>query len=186
MKTGYFAITLVFLLTALCCQAQSTDPEQYTFSNKRACLGAGYGIPYGGMGLAVDMYFFDSVALSAGVGSYGYAPGWEIGLKYLYGSSQKTWRPTALLIFGINGAINYPREPEDDIREACTGFTAGLGSQFMFGKKKQHGFDIGILYIVSSGVFKRIEYWEGQGYHFQDYSRVSPFLGYRFAFDLKY
>lgn len=185
LKKLTLSLVLILVLAALC-PAQDLGEEALYSPDKKGSLGLGFGTPYGGLGINADVYFFDSVALSAGVGSFGYTAGYELGIKYFYGSSQKTWRPQLLLFYGINGIILVDRDPEEDIREAFPGFTIGLGSQFMFGKKRQHGFDIGVLYVLSSGMFKRMDELEQQNYLFEEVNRFKFSLGYRYAFDFKY
>lgn len=185
LKKLTLSLVLILVLVALCPAQDVLGDMSYT-PDKKGSLGLGFGIPYGGLGINADVYFFDSVALSAGVGSFGYTAGYELGIKYFYGSSQKTWRPQAVLFYGINGIILVERDPEEDIREAFPGFTVGLGSQFMFGRKKRHGFDIDVLYVLSSGMFKRMDELEQLGYQFEEVSRLKFSLGYRFAFDIKY
>ena len=64
-------LALAIFLGALCF-AQTVNAEFAPAPEKRGSLGLGYGIPYGGLGINADVYFFDSVALSAGIGSFGY------------------------------------------------------------------------------------------------------------------
>lgn len=155
-------------------------------SSRSGSLGLGYGLPYGGLGVNADVYIFEPVALTVGVGSFGYTAGYEIGAKYFYGPPQKTWRPQAVLLYGINSVLIAEMDPEPDIREAFMGFSIGIGSQFMFGKAKKHGFDIDVFYVLSSGVFDRIKELDELGYQFEDMTRFKFSLGYRYAFDLKF
>ena len=51
-------------------------------------------------------------------------------------------------------------ENDDDIYKKFDGLTFGIGMQRMFGAKKQHGLDISLMYIATSGAF---EYAENEG-----------------------
>ncbi|NMD12096.1 MAG: outer membrane beta-barrel protein [Candidatus Cloacimonetes bacterium] len=162
---------------------------------KKGSLGLGYGLPYGGLGASADYRLLDNLGITAGFGAfaystsdeaYGYSPGYAIGLKYFHGKPDKNWHPQLLLLYGLNGIIYVDQEPEEDIRESFGGFTLGVGSQYMFGKSKKHGFDASLLYVLTSGRFKRQEELEDQGYSFGKVSRFTVSLGYRYAFTLKY
>ncbi|MFO8145055.1 MAG: hypothetical protein R6T89_04950 [Candidatus Syntrophosphaera sp.] len=184
IKKGF--MTVVFLLVAVLCCGQDAEIDLVSPVSNSGSLGLGFGLPYGGLGFNADVYVFDPVALTVGIGSFGYTAGYEVGAKYFHGSPEKTWRPQAVLLYGINGIIIVESDPEPDIREAFMGFSIGIGSQFMFGKKKKHGFDFDVLYVLSSGMFKRIEELEELGYEFEDVNRFKFSLGYRYAFDLKF
>lgn len=180
-----FTIAIMLLLGTLAFAQDDWFGDSST-PGRSGSLGLGFGLPYGGLGFNADVYVFDPVALTVGIGSFGYTAGYEVGAKYFYGSPQKTWRPQAVLLYGINGIIIAERDPEPDIREAFMGFSIGVGSQFMFGKEKRHGFDFDVLYVLSSGMFKRRDELEEQGYQFEEISRFKLSLGYRYAFDLKF
>ncbi len=174
------AIFLLALLFGLCAAQES----EFTFQPGRyGTLGFGYGIPYGGYGFSADMYIFDQLALTVDVGSFLYAAGYELGLKYLHGDASKLWRPQAILLYGVNGIIPYTNADVNQT-EVFNGFTAGLGCQLMFGKKRKHGLDAGATFIVSSGLYKRLE--ELEGYDFDVSSRLGFYLGYRYAFQFLY
>jgi hypothetical protein len=174
------------MLTAVLCQAQD-DVSGYLFSpGKQGTLGVGYGFPYGGYGFSADLYFLDNLALSVGVGTFLYSAGYELGVKYLHGTSQKTWRPQAMILYGINGIIIADSTYIGNIREAYPGFTIGVGSQFMFGQKKKHGLDVGVTYVLSSGLYKRLKELEDMQIFLESSSRFGFYLGYRYAFEFKY
>lgn len=167
---------LLLLATALAAQGGMFAP-----AGRKACLGLGWGIPYGGLGGSADILFLDNVALTAGFGANQYTAGYALGLKYLHGKPDRTWRPQALLVYGINGVVAKDETLGMNANEAYSGLTAGLGSQFMFGKHKRHGFDVDLIYVISSGVFKRCD-----ELGLKDPSRFTYSLGYRYAFDLKF
>lgn len=184
MQRKRMILSLLTAILVTLCFAQAA-PDFGASPAKKGSIGIGYGIPYGGLGVNGDVFFGDNLALTVGIGSFGYTAGYELGAKYFYGSPAKTWRPLAVVLYGINGVLMLEGETQD-IREAFSGISAGLGSQFLFGKNKHHGFDLGVLYILTSGVFKRMEELEDDGYSFADTNRFSCYLGYRYAFNLKF
>lgn len=160
------------------------DNQTYFQPGRNINLGVGYGLPYGGvLGLGVDMYVFEKLALSLGIGSFVNSAGFEAGLKYQLGSMQSQWRPEAILLYGTNGIL-LPDSDTVSQTEVYNGISAGLGTQAMFGQKRQHGLDAGLTYVISSGLYKRLE--ELEGYDLKPSSRLGFYLGYRFAFELKY
>ncbi|MDD4223999.1 MAG: hypothetical protein PHD87_05375 [Candidatus Cloacimonetes bacterium] len=177
------ALIFLLLLAGLCAAQEQPD---LTFQPGRyGTLGFGYGIPYGGYGFSADMYVFDQLALTVDVGTFLYAAGYELGLKYLYGNAGSLARPQAIVLYGVNGIIPYDY-PNAEVTqtEVYNGFTADLGCQFMFGKTRRHGLDAGITCVLSSGLYKRLE--ELEGYDFDVSSRLGAYLGYRFAFQFLY
>ena len=176
-------LLLALLLASLCAAQEQPD---FSFQPGRyGTLGFGYGLPYGGYGFNADMYIFDQLALTVDVGTLLYAAGYELGIKYLHGNAGKLWRPQAILLYGVNGIIPYNFSNTEVVQtEVYNGFTAGLGSQFMFGKKRRHGLDFGVTYVISSGLFKRLE--ELAGYELGASSRFGFYLGYRYAFQFLY
>ncbi len=176
-------ICVVILLALLTLPLFAQELEYRFQPGRNINLGAGYGLPYGGLGFGMDMYVFEKLAVNLGIGSLGHSAGFEAGLKYLLGDLHSQWRPEATLLYGVNGLL-----PADDDEvsqtEVYNGITAGLGVQAMFGKNRRHGLDAGATYVVSSGLYKRLE--ELEGYEFELNSRLGFYLGYRFAFELKY
>lgn len=185
MKTSILlALALLLAAPGL---AQNALESLAPSPGRSGSLGLGYGIPYGGkLGVNADVYFFDAAALTAGIGSYGYTAGYAVGAKYFHGSPQKFWRPQALLVYGINRVLVVQDSVAGDTHEPFSGFTLGLGSQFMFGQARRHGFDVDLLYVVSSGIYRRLEDLEQQGYSVPSVGRFSFSVGYRYAFDLKF
>ncbi len=178
--TKLFAVAMLALLS-LPLFAQETHTNFQPGRNIQ--LGVGYGLPYGGiLGVGVDMYVFEKLALSLGFGSFVNSAGFEAGLKYQLGNMQSQWRPEAILLYGTNGIL-----PSDDVisqTEVYNGISAGLGTQAMFGKKRQHGLDAGVTYVVTSGLYQRLK--ELEDYDLETSSPLGFYLGYRFAFELKY
>ncbi len=181
MLTKKIVVLLAIALLSGLCAAQE---KSSTFQPGRyGTLGLGYGLPYGGYGLSVDMYVFEPLALTVSIGSFIQSAGLEVGVKYLHGDASKLWRPQVILLYGVNGLLPSDTTSVEQT-EVFNGITAGLGSQFMFGKKRRHGLDLGLTYVVSSALYKRLE--ELEGYEFDVSSRLGFYLGYRFAFEFRY
>jgi hypothetical protein len=190
MSLRFLAAALLLLLPAALCHAQGMEIGMMTERRTNATVGLGFGIPYGGLGVSSDVFLLESGAVTIGIGSFGYTLGRELGIKYLYGSRDRLWSPEAALYYGTNGILVSDIPNVLEVKESYLGFTAGIGSRFMFGRKRQHGLDLDLLYIVSSGLFKRVDdlnaYLETYGYRINDSGRWKFSLGYRYSFDLKF
>ena len=184
MPSKQTCVLILLLLLAGLCAAQE-QPDLTFQPGRYGTLGFGYGIPYGGYGFSADMYLFDQIALTVDAGTFLYAAGYELGVKYLLGNSNSLARPQAIILYGVNGIIpyNYPNAGVTQT-EVFNGFTTGLGCQLMFGQKRQHGLDAGVTYVISSGIYKRLE--ELEGYELNVSSRLGFYLGYRYAFQFLY
>jgi len=178
-------IMLVAILAATTLAAQTDTAFSPTIKHRRGSLGIGYGLCYAGLGFNGDYNINDDIAVSGSIGTFGYVGGWELGGKYYFGQFDSTFRPMLSAWYGVNAMIvARPDNPGlPDVTEAHHGFCLGAGGQWMFSKSKRHGFDAGILYILTTTQAKRIEELESQGYG--TFSKGSRFLfsfGYRYAF----
>jgi hypothetical protein len=132
-------------------------------------VGAGFGIPYGTLGLNLEINLLDYLSLSGGLGTTVYAGvGWSIGARGYFRKPGPVWRPRISAFYGINAI--YAEELNSPNNQSYHGLTMGLGQIVLFGR---HGFDLDIMYVVSSQIDK--EYPD-------DYSKVKISVGYRFAF----
>ncbi len=176
MKRVY-VIAIIILLLSSVLWAQETVPPSDEL--KRNSIGLGFGIPYGGLGVNLDLNIIQNLNLSAGVGhtmleGFGY----NAGLKYFLCSAEKKYRPKVSAYYGINSIIETDYEDSGESKtESFTGFSFGVGLQIMLGKNKIHGFDYGIIFIATSDYEKHYE-----EAHLDELSRVSISFGYRFSF----
>lgn len=186
MRTGdmiRIALLILILLPLTLFAAEDERIFGSAVTHKRGSLGVGYGLPYGGLGFSGDFYLNDDIGITGSLGTYGTVTGYGMGMKYMLGSFQNTFRPKLTAMYGVNGMIFINRdEPLNDIVEAFSGLTAAVGAQWMFGDDKRHGFDVDILYVITSGMYKRIEEYEEQGYIFTKAPRTKFSFGYRYAF----
>lgn len=177
------ALLILILMPTVLFAAEDDRIFGSAVTHKRGSLGLGYGIPYGGLGFSGDFYLNDDIGITGSLGTYGFVTGYSLGAKYMFGSFQNTFRFKATALYGINGMIMIARdEPLSDIVEAFSGLTGGIGGQWMFGPDKRHGLDADILYVITSGMYKRIEEYEQQGYIFTKAPRTKFSFGYRYAF----
>ncbi|MDZ4183183.1 MAG: hypothetical protein U1B83_09920 [Candidatus Cloacimonadaceae bacterium] len=181
MKRYYMALILAIVMLTGVLSAQGI-PMPETQIAKRGSLGFGYGLPYGGLGFNADMNLMEYLAITAGIGTFGYTTGYEIGLKSWLLPRESNFRPQFTMLYGINGLVLIDIPVGADIREAYRGFTAGAGGRWMFGDRMNHGMDFDILYVISSGMFDRIDELEEQGYSFTKINRWKISFGYRYAF----
>lgn len=178
IKICLLAILALAALSTLA--AQSAGMGFGTYGDKQGSLGLGYGIPYGGLGLNADYLFLDNVALTVGFGAFQYSAGYAIGGKVFFRGPDKALRPQLLMVYGVNGIVTKGAAVEVASNEAYTGVTAGVGAQYMLGKSKRHGFDADLIYVLSSGVFKRCD-----ELNLQRPGRLAFSFGYRYSFTLK-
>lgn len=118
-------------------------------------FGAGYGLDYGGLVGVKASYILPfphiSIFGAAGVQVKGF--GWNAGTTFhiLPENNKYLFRPNVKIMYGINrstiviGASKYDK--------MFTGFTPGVGFEFMFGRKKANGFDLDLNIPISSQKF---------------------------------
>ncbi|MDP2174040.1 MAG: hypothetical protein Q8M98_05330 [Candidatus Cloacimonadaceae bacterium] len=180
MKYNVLLILLILFGAGVLNAQDLALPEPQIASN--GSLGFGFGLPYGGLGFNADLNLLEHLALTAGIGTFGYVSGYELGLKGFLFPLKSNWRPQITLLYGINGMVLIDIPAGADIKEAYRGFTVGAGSRWMFGDRRNHGMDFDILYVINSGMFERIDELEEQGYVFTKVNRFTLSFGYRYAF----
>jgi hypothetical protein len=149
-------ITLLFLAIASIGRAQETLPGSsvspdttirktlVVVPEKRwGDIGAGFGLDYGGL-LGVKGTFnpipYLGVFVAGGLQIGGY--GWNTGIigRVLPALSTRSVRPYAKVMYGVNAATKVDGKPEYD--GLYTGLTAGIGSEFRFGRKRLVGLNL--------------------------------------------
>jgi hypothetical protein len=132
-------------------------------------VGAGFGVPYGTLGVNLEINLLPYLSLSGGLGTTLYAgAGWSAGARGYFRKPGPMWRPRLSAFYGINAI--YAEELNNPNNKSYHGFTVGLGQVVLFGR---HGFDLDLMYVANSQIDK--EYPD-------DYSKIKISLGYRFAF----
>jgi len=144
-------------------------------------VGAGFGIPYGGIGINGEYAVMKNVNLTAGLGTTVVAgAGFSIGIKYYLKEDGNTWRPRAAAYYGTNGAFEVIGRGGS--KDTFSGLSVGLGQKWMFGASQKHGLDLDLMFIVTSGIFDRVDLLEAGGLDVDSTGRIKLSLGYRYAF----
>lgn len=159
------AVLLVILI--LSSTLVASDTKEHSF-------GLGLGIPYGVIGINLDQKLFYNLYASVGTGrALSIGPSYSLGMKCFFNSVEYSFRPRFSAYFGTNGY-------DEDKDESYTGFSLGLGFQYMYGKSKSNGFDIDIIYIAKSGLDFNFLRGEVFGVEHKD-GNLSISIGYRHA-----
>ena len=180
MKCTIVITTVIFLLLPSVVWTQETSPD--TSLLKKNSFGLGLGIPYGILGVNVDINAASNLNLSAGVGTTILAGiGYNVGLKYFFTPIEKTFRPRVSAYYGINSMVlkEYGSGKEDE-GEVYTGLSIGIGAQWMWGEDKSKGLDFDIIYIATTGF--DVEELKKEGFAVEEYGKVKISIGYRHAF----
>jgi len=162
---------------------------------KHGSIGAGLGIPYGILGLNLDLNLIEYLTLSAGIGTtlFSDKPGYSIGGRLYLASAEKTWRPRISAFYGTIGGIQITYyydeyyepsiEPFSSDAEVFYGPIVGIGISSYWGQRKNYGIDIDLIYILDNKVAKRAEEMESEGYIMEgSYGSVKFSFGVRYAF----
>ena len=192
MRARAICLILISLLLSsiTLCNAQAMDDMDATDLNlspvvsyKHAGFGVGYGVPYSGFGFSGDYYLTGDLGATASLGAFGSMTGYELGVKYFFRPYYKSIRPKLTLLYGVNQSLRIDNDPADDTYEVFNGLSVCAGAQWMFGKDLRHGFDIDLVYVVFSGLNKRLDELEQIGWVVDaKRSRWKTSIGYRFAF----
>lgn len=150
----------------------------------KGSFGIGFGIPYGVLGINLDLKLVDNFYLTAGVGTtllWGVA--YNVGGKYYLKKPGYKWRPRISLYYGTN-TVNTAHLNNSDEEASFNGLTLGIGQSFNWGDKKNKGIDLDLMFIVSNSqaYYNKIDQWEKEGYEVETGSGVKISIGYRFGF----
>jgi len=141
MKKFLTVFMVLLFLSTLLNAAEKTNNEL-----KKHSFGIGFGVPYGGLGLNADFAMGSNFYISTGVGG-GF--GFTGGIRYIFTSLEKTFRPRISLFYGNNSLAKVEYSYKDSEYEEYKGVTILLGAQWMFGHKKRHGFDFDVSHNLS-------------------------------------
>lgn len=121
---------------------------------KIGSFGVGFGIEYGVCGFNIETNLTNHLALSAGIGSTIFAGiGYNIGSKFYFSKTGKTWRPRIEVYYGTNSMLMTDIDLTDLVPGAYykvqtfKGFTVGLGQVWWLGIRKRNGLSFDILYL---------------------------------------
>ncbi len=128
-----------------------TKSDEYP---RQGSFGAGLGIEYGSLGLNADYNFSEKQAVQLGLGFGGF----HLGVRQYAFDTQKCWRPSIGLNWGVNGITLKEEDGKDpEIDKIFTGFSISLRNQWIWGKAKRNGFDLDFAYIINSGYYDRYD-----------------------------
>lgn len=176
-------------------------------ADERWNLGFGMGDEYGGIGANVEVSAGGYGGITAGLGmSFAIGigedtdttAGWNVGGSFYFRSRDERWRPRASARFGnqyftyvdavVPECFAYPC-PAKQESKWHNALAVGLGSRWMFGSKKKHGFDLDLSYLASPSRSKveddATEDLRARGYDIRDVQSTMPVrlsFGYRVRF----
>jgi hypothetical protein len=119
-------------------------------------LGFGLGMDYGGLlGIQFGFAPVEHLTLFAAGGYYVLGFGWQLGVKGLFlpKTTKHVVRPFLKAMYGTNSLILVDGTSLYD--KMYSGFTAGFGLEFRFGKQKKNGFDVDLNVPLRTP-----EYWD--------------------------
>jgi hypothetical protein len=118
-------------------------------------LGIGLGLDYGGIIGAKLSYIlpFPYISIFGAAGAQLLGFGWSVGTTFhiLPETNKYVFRPNLKIMYGINRSTKVVGKSMYD--KMFTGWTPGIGLEFMFGKMKANGFDIDLNYPIGSTKF---------------------------------
>lgn len=185
------AIITVLLMLAAVASAQETAQKE------RSSIAIGLGVPYGVLGVNVDIGVAPRLALSGGVGTTVLAGmGYNFGAKYFLASQESSFRPLVGAYYGTNALAEvqstsqyddpyykgasgaksaaWSSNTPDDFT-SFSGLSLMLGAQWMWGASRTSGLDLGVVLIASTGL-------DAEQLGVEEPGRVKIALGYRRAF----
>lgn len=180
MKHLSVIIIIIFLLSSVLWAQESVVDSELL---KKNSFGLGLGVPYGVLGINLDINCAPNINLSAGVGTTIFAGvGYNIGLKYYLKSIENKFRPRISAYYGINSMVlkEYIGSSKEDEGESYTGFSIGFGAQWMWGMNKLNGLDFDIIYIATSGI--DVDELRAEGFSVDEPGKIKISIGYRRAF----
>ena len=139
-KLFYYVASIILILTGLCFSSHASSIENV--------FGFGIGMPYGGFGVNYELGLNDYLAPTAGVGYLPDNLGWAVGLRLYYPGRELKFRGRFTALYGTNTLIEN-KGFFDSEYETETGFSAGIGFNWRFGKN--WAFD-GDLFIADSDI----------------------------------
>ncbi len=148
-------------------------------------FGVGIGIPYGIFGFGADYFVRPRIAATIGLGTAFIGGAYDVGIRYFLRDMDHTWRPRLSAYYGINSfELVQTADNELDKKNSDTfaGLTLGIGQQWSWGKSKHTGIELDMNYLVTTGVFDRIDELKAHGYDVSEASRIQMSIGIRHNF----
>jgi hypothetical protein len=173
MNKFLFCLCL-FLLLSLSVHAQDAAPTREKF--KENTIGVGVGIPYGVIGVNIDINVAPNLNLTGGIGSAIVGLGYNFGAKYFFSDVSHSFRPRVLAVYGTNSMLQVTNA--SSYNKAYTGLSLGAGVQSMWNETS--GVDIDLMFIATTGLdvndLKKI------GITADEPAKIKISIGYRYMF----
>ena len=156
------------------------------FAPANISVGAGFGIPYGILGMLLEVKPVDYIGFTAGIGSaFFIGIGWSVGTRFYFTPSGSQFSPFISGYYGINGLINI-REAytySSIISETYPGISGGGGLTYSIDDMRKHAATLEILYIYNPKFYERADNLK----YTYDLSEFGLFpikfaVGYRYTF----
>ncbi len=163
MKKLLLAFIAVFLLAGL-----SSAEEPLKNTQERFRLGLGVGIPYGGVGVNLELLPEDIIALTAGAGVGVDGPGWAAGLRLYPLKKAGKFSPRMSVYYGTVAVLKDSNGYNMD-----TGAAYGAGFDYKLSNNFIRGIDFELLYV---------DYETPEGYVEEDGGDIKLSIGYEFVF----
>lgn len=122
IKMGFFVISFIIALLSLNSSAHAITIENV--------IGAGFGLPYGGVGINYELGISDYFAPTAGVGYVTNNAGWAVGARLYYPGRNATFRFRATGLYGTNALLQ--KNPFEERYDTQEGFSGGFGFNWRY------------------------------------------------------
>lgn len=140
---------LLFLLFFVSCLT-TVSAQNLSSTKNHTTLGAGVGLPYGGLGLKFSINPANQLTIFGGLGYNFVDVGFNAGIVKSFKSESRTqFYLTGM--FGTNAAILI--EGASELNESYFGPTFGAGLKFNSFKRKGNYWDLAILVPITSSKF---------------------------------
>jgi hypothetical protein len=152
-------------------------------SYKRAYLGLGLGMDYGGIGIKAEFLPSKCVGVFGGLGIALIDPAFNIGISYKIFPDLKA-QPVVIAMYGYNAVLDIKYEA--NLSKIYYGATVGVGNEFKFGKNSNKA-SFAILFPFRNTAFRnRYNELKDSGYEFNpDILPIAFSLGCNFALHTK-
>ncbi len=187
----YKAITIILAVCLSGAAAKAVPPgrslsilETKRSLNLQGYIGAGFGIPYGVVGIntevALNAETRENLYLTGGIGilfTQGLA--YSGGLNFYLLDYDRWWRPRMSVLYGTNSY--YQSRYENYVYQ---GLNVGVGQLIQIGTDRNVAISLDAIVIVNSGLYDKLEELniENEPFTMLGFSRVKFAVGVKWAF----
>jgi hypothetical protein len=151
------------------------DKMEVTQPNPSVNIGAGLGIPYGTIGVNIDVPLDSYFCITGGIGTALIDVAYNLGGRYYLSDPSKHFRFRVSALYGVNAILLVIGSSGND--RTYNGLSLGVGGQWMWGESRSNGIDIDCIIIAVRGY--NLDELKKQGYLFNEPSRIKLSIGYR-------